>query len=219
MADAPHCHSTAAIAGDQHAPDRLRSAPIEGGSSQERSIGDPASLRHTWQAKRLRSATRPFRRERVCRLIGQLPLLLHRRRPLSPRPHRNRSRRSQKECGPTVQCREAAGRQASPTAGVIDSQRVKSTDKGGARSIRPVMTRARRSWERSAHLGQYVRIAAARHHTSGGCPRPRLRRAAAFRDASVFAQAVCRCRLPGTEVRRRCGEALAAARCGDRQTI
>jgi hypothetical protein len=33
-----------AIAGDQHAPDRLRSAPIEGSSSQERSIGDPSFL-------------------------------------------------------------------------------------------------------------------------------------------------------------------------------
>jgi transposase len=48
-----------------------------------------------------------------------------------------------------VQCREAAGRQASATAGVIDSQSVKSAEKGGARSIRPVMTRARKSWERS----------------------------------------------------------------------
>ena len=48
-----------------------------------------------------------------------------------------------------VLCREAAGRQASPTAGVIDSQSVKSAEKGGARSICPVMTRARRSWERS----------------------------------------------------------------------
>jgi uncharacterized protein len=41
VADASRCHSTTAVAGDQHAPDRLRSAPIEGGSSQERSIGDP----------------------------------------------------------------------------------------------------------------------------------------------------------------------------------
>ena len=32
VADAPRCHSTTGIAGDQHAPDRLRSAPIEGSS-------------------------------------------------------------------------------------------------------------------------------------------------------------------------------------------
>ena len=49
-----------------------------------------------------------------------------------------------------VQCREAAERQASPTACVIDSQSVKSAEKGGAGSIRPVMTRGRRSKERSA---------------------------------------------------------------------
>ena len=48
-----------------------------------------------------------------------------------------------------VQCREAAERQASPTACVIDSQSVKSAEKGGTGSIRPVMTRARRSRERS----------------------------------------------------------------------
>jgi len=48
-----------------------------------------------------------------------------------------------------VQCREAAERQASPTACVIDSQSVKSAEKGGAGSIRPVMTLGRRSKERS----------------------------------------------------------------------
>lgn len=48
-----------------------------------------------------------------------------------------------------VQCREAAERQASPTACVIDSQSVKSAEKGGAASIRPVMTQGKRSRERS----------------------------------------------------------------------
>src|SRR5262250_913202 len=43
-----------------------------------------------------------------------------------------------------VLCREAAGRQASPTACVIDSQSVKSAEKGGPASIRPVMMRERR---------------------------------------------------------------------------
>jgi transposase len=41
-----------------------------------------------------------------------------------------------------VQCREQAGRDASPTAAIIDSQSVKSAEKGGARSIRRAMTRA-----------------------------------------------------------------------------
>ena len=49
-----------------------------------------------------------------------------------------------------VKCREAMGREASPTAGVIDSQSVKGAEKGGPASIRQVMTRARKSRERSA---------------------------------------------------------------------
>jgi transposase len=44
-----------------------------------------------------------------------------------------------------VQCREAIGREASPTACVIDSQSVKSAEKGGSALIRPGMMRARRS--------------------------------------------------------------------------
>ncbi len=48
-----------------------------------------------------------------------------------------------------VQCREAMGREASPTACVIDSQSVKSVEKGGPVSIRPGMTRVRRSEARS----------------------------------------------------------------------
>jgi transposase len=49
-----------------------------------------------------------------------------------------------------VKCREAAGREASPTAAIIDSQSVKSAEKGGVRSTRTVMMRARRSRVRSA---------------------------------------------------------------------
>ena len=49
-----------------------------------------------------------------------------------------------------VQCREMAGRQASPTACVIDSQSVKSAEKGGLRSTRRATTPARRSRARSA---------------------------------------------------------------------
>ena len=44
-----------------------------------------------------------------------------------------------------VRCREAADRQASPTVAIIDSQSVKSAEKGGSRSTRTAMTRARRS--------------------------------------------------------------------------
>ncbi len=48
-----------------------------------------------------------------------------------------------------IQCREQAGRETSPTAAVIDSQSVKSAEKGGARLIRPALMPARRSRARS----------------------------------------------------------------------
>jgi transposase len=49
-----------------------------------------------------------------------------------------------------VQCREQAGREASPTAAIIDSQSVKSAEKGGARSTRTATMPTRRSKARSA---------------------------------------------------------------------
>jgi transposase len=44
-----------------------------------------------------------------------------------------------------VKCREAVSREASPTAAVIDSQSVKSAEKGGLRLTRRVTTQERRS--------------------------------------------------------------------------
>jgi len=49
-----------------------------------------------------------------------------------------------------LMCREQAGREASPTAAIIDSQSVRGAEKGGPRSTRPAMMRARRSKARSA---------------------------------------------------------------------
>jgi transposase len=49
-----------------------------------------------------------------------------------------------------VKCREQAGREASPTAAIIDSQSVKSAEKGGLASIRMASMRARKSKARSA---------------------------------------------------------------------
>ena len=49
-----------------------------------------------------------------------------------------------------VECREQGEREASPTAAIIDSQSVKSAEKGGPASIRMAMMRARRSKARSA---------------------------------------------------------------------
>jgi transposase len=49
-----------------------------------------------------------------------------------------------------VLCREAADREASPTAAIIDSQSVKSAEKEGSRSTRMATMAARRSRARSA---------------------------------------------------------------------
>jgi transposase len=49
-----------------------------------------------------------------------------------------------------VSCREQAGREASPSAAIIDSQSAKAAQKGGPRSIHRGMTRAKRSPAASA---------------------------------------------------------------------
>lgn len=49
-----------------------------------------------------------------------------------------------------VRCREQAEREASPTAAILDSQSVKSAEKGGPISIRPGLTAASLSVARSA---------------------------------------------------------------------
>ena len=49
-----------------------------------------------------------------------------------------------------VLCREQAGREASPTAAIIDSQSVKGAEKGGAASTRRGSMRGRKSGARSA---------------------------------------------------------------------
>ncbi|MCC2690970.1 MAG: uncharacterized protein K0S21_3773 [Rhizobiaceae bacterium] len=49
-----------------------------------------------------------------------------------------------------VKTRERAGRAASPSLGIIDSQSVKGAEKGGRASIHRAMTRRRRSGARSA---------------------------------------------------------------------
>jgi transposase len=48
-----------------------------------------------------------------------------------------------------VKCRELAGRESSPTAAIIDSQSVKSAEKGGVLSTRPAMMRGKRSTARN----------------------------------------------------------------------
>jgi transposase len=49
-----------------------------------------------------------------------------------------------------VECREQSEQEASPTAAIIDSQSVKSAEKGGPGLMRTAMMRARKSRARSA---------------------------------------------------------------------
>ena len=55
------------------------------------------------------------------------------------------------------ECREQAGREVQPTAAIIDSQSVKSAEKGGSRTS-PATTRARRSRARSGTFSS-IRLA------------------------------------------------------------
>jgi len=67
--------------------------------------------------------------------------------------------------------REKEGREASPSAAIIDSQSARSAQKGGLRSIRSAMTRARRSRGSSAFgvsLGP-VAFDASPSPTTSGC--------------------------------------------------
>jgi len=74
-----------------------------------------------------------------------------------------------------VKVREMEGREASPTAAIIDTQAVKATEKGGLRGIRWI----RRGKENQAHQAQCHRRhdrAASRHRGDPGqYPGPRLR--------------------------------------------
>lgn len=57
-----------------------------------------------------------------------------------------------------VLCRERVDREASPTAAIIDSQTVKSAEKGGGASIRPVLMPARGSRARSGMSSSIRRV-------------------------------------------------------------
>ena len=93
-----------------------------------------------------------------------------------------------------VKCREAMDREASPTACVIDSQSVKSAEKGGATSIRAAMMLARRSRQEAPYPRRYARPAAACRGASRRHSRSGWRRACSVdlvRLVPVFTKALC----------------------------
>ena len=74
-----------------------------------------------------------------------------------------------------VECREQGEREASPTAAIIDSQSVKSAEKGGPASIRMAMMRARNQRQEAPYSRRYAGFVAARHCSSGRYPGSRRR--------------------------------------------
>ncbi len=120
-----------------------------------------------------------------------------------------------------VLCREQAGREASPTAAIIDSQSVKSAEKGGARSTRPATMRQEDQGQEAPSPRRYTRSTDARSGASGDVQ---------DRDGGVWvmatllvstrpAEAVCRWRLPGTGVSGGVGTGLPVCDGGNRQAV
>ena len=120
-----------------------------------------------------------------------------------------------------VKCREQAEREASPTACMIDSQSVKSAEKGALHRSAWLRRRQADQGQEASRPGRQARPAAARAGDCRRCSGSRRRRAVAVhpvRTVPVPAQAVrrqrlCRADLPG---RRRHSDAQSGGR--DRQT-
>ena len=77
-----------------------------------------------------------------------------------------------------VAAREQAGRDASPTVAIIDSQTAKGAQKGGLGSILRATTRARGQGSQAAHPGRHAGPLVERCRSSRRCSGPRRRLAA-----------------------------------------
>ena len=96
-------------------------------------------------------------------------------------------------------CREQAGREASPTACIIDSQSVKSAEKGGLHRSARVRRRQADQGQEATHSRRHRGIAAACHRACRRYSRSRRRRSSAGHavwPVSFFEEAVRRQRLP-----------------------
>ena len=113
------------------------------------------------------------------------------------------------------QCREQAQRDANPTAAIIDSQSVKSAEKGGLHRSAWLRCGQEDQGEEAAHSRRHIRPAAPRHRSSGRHSRSRWRRSRygdPVRDVSLFEDAVRRRRISRTAIRERVGKISAPSR-------
>ena len=102
-------------------------------------------------------------------------------------------------------CRAQAEREASPTTAIIDSQSVRSAEKGGSRSIRTGSTRKEDQRQETPSPRRHPRVADAGARSFRRRPGSRRRRLAAF-DAAwpvpLSRKTVCRQRLSRPDLRR-----------------
>ena len=102
-----------------------------------------------------------------------------------------------------VKCRELAGREASPTAAIIDSQSVKSAEKGALHRSAGLRRRQKDQGKEAPHPCRYARLAVVRHRSCRRYPRSRrwgLADERPVRTVSVSAQTLRGQRLPRRKV-------------------
>src|SRR5512134_2044556 len=103
-----------------------------------------------------------------------------------------------------VECRARAEREASPTTAIIDSQSVKSAEKGGPASTRMATMRENQGQE-AAYSRRHAGPLDARHRACRRHPGSRWRRASdghAVRHLSLPSEALCRWRISGRRLSR-----------------
>jgi len=121
-----------------------------------------------------------------------------------------------------VACREQGDREASPTAAIIDSQSVKSAEKGGAHRSAWLRCGQEDQGQEASCSRRHAGLAAPRHRSFRRHPRSRRRHLApgdALRVASLLEEAVCRWRLSGAGIPQHTGENPAVSQIRNRQAL
>ena len=120
-----------------------------------------------------------------------------------------------------VKCREQAEREASPTAAIIDSQSVKSAEKGGPHRSARVRCRQDDQGQEASYSRRYPGPVDARYRSFGRHPGSRRRHSVAVdavRPVPLPRKAVCRQRLSRADFRRSPRQDSGPVSKRDRQT-